>query len=151
MGKQGIRHNNLIKAMDIMMCFQSTTSYKDFNTMVNAQQDSSHTTIVKGVTVVFMYSSSYGFNNQVHGERLIQDTTQTQSPRVNYSPLMEENVVDVLVKEERRLWRRRPLRMVAAPWPPFFLGHSAGVGDAFPLLGSCQEEEISWLWLPVII
>jgi hypothetical protein len=64
---------------------------------------------------------------------------------------MEENVVDVLVKEERRLWRRRPLRMVAAPWLPFFLGHCAVVGDISPLLGSCQEEEISWLWIPVII
>jgi hypothetical protein len=26
MGKQGIRHNNLINTMNIMMCFQSTSS-----------------------------------------------------------------------------------------------------------------------------
>jgi hypothetical protein len=36
MGKQGIRYNNLTKAMNIMMCFQSTTSYEGYNTMVNA-------------------------------------------------------------------------------------------------------------------
>jgi hypothetical protein len=36
MGKQGIRYKNLKKAMNIMMCFQSTTSYEGFNKMVNA-------------------------------------------------------------------------------------------------------------------
>jgi hypothetical protein len=35
-GKQGTRNNNLIKAMNVIMSFQSTTSYEGFNTMVNA-------------------------------------------------------------------------------------------------------------------
>jgi hypothetical protein len=35
-GKQGIRHNNLTKEMNIMMWIQSTTSYECSNTMVNA-------------------------------------------------------------------------------------------------------------------
>jgi hypothetical protein len=35
-GKKGIRYNNLTKAMNIIMCFQSTTSYKGSNITVNA-------------------------------------------------------------------------------------------------------------------
>jgi hypothetical protein len=36
MDKQDIRHNIITKAMNIMMCFQSTTNYKGSNIMVNA-------------------------------------------------------------------------------------------------------------------
>jgi hypothetical protein len=33
------------------------------------------------------------------------------------------------------------------PLSPFFLGLGASMEELLPLLGDCQEEEISWLWL----
>jgi hypothetical protein len=41
-------------------------------------------------------------NNQVHREKLIQDTTTNLILGVYYSSLMMESVAEVLVKEERR-------------------------------------------------
>jgi hypothetical protein len=41
-------------------------------------------------------------NNEVHGNRLIQDTTTNPKSRGGLLPLMMESVAEVLVKEERR-------------------------------------------------
>jgi hypothetical protein len=64
-------------AMDIMMCFQSMTSYKGSNTTINAQQVPSHNTFD-------------------------QDTTTNPKSWGGLLPFQVENDVELLVKEERR-------------------------------------------------
>jgi hypothetical protein len=49
-------------------------------------------------------------NNEVHGNRLIQDTTTNPKSRGGLLPLMMESVAEVLVKEERRFRQRFPFQ-----------------------------------------